>query len=65
MEDETKKKITFDYKALKVSLSRDNIEVNGLEFDLSLASYLLNSSLSNDIQLSYTHHTLSPRNRFR
>ena len=48
MEDETKKKITFDYKALKVSLSRDNIEVNGLEFDLSLASYLLNSSLSND-----------------
>ena len=48
MEDETKKKITFDYKALKVSLSRDNIKVNGLEFDLSLASYLLNSSLSND-----------------
>ena len=48
MEDENIKKITFDYKALKVSLNRDNINVKGLEFDLSLASYLLDTSLSND-----------------
>ena len=25
-------KITYDYKQLKVALSRDNIEVNGLKF---------------------------------
>lgn len=48
MEDENIKKVTFDFKALKVALNRDNINVKGLEFDLSLASYLLNTSLSND-----------------
>ena len=48
MKDENIKKVTYDYKQLKVSLSRDNIEVNGLGFDLNLASYLLNSSLNND-----------------
>ena len=48
MKDENIKKITYDYKSLKVSLNRDSIEVNGLEFDLLLASYLLNPSLSND-----------------
>ena len=48
MQDETIKKVTYDYKALKVSLYRDNIIVKGLGFDLSLASYLLNTSLSND-----------------
>ncbi len=48
LKDETKEKITYDYKKLKVSLGRKNILVEGLKFDLILASYLLNSSLSND-----------------
>lgn len=56
MKDETKKKITYDYKQLKVSLSRDNIEVNGLEFDLTLASYLLNTSLNNDPVTIYAYY---------
>ncbi len=46
--DKNKEKITYDYKKLKVSLGRKNILVEGIIFDLLLASYLLNSSLSND-----------------
>lgn len=47
MQDEKRKKITYDFKALKVALSHYNIEVKGVEFDLMLASYLLDSSLEN------------------
>ena len=59
MEDENIKKITFDYKALKVSLNRDNINVKGLEFDLSLASYLLDTSLSNDSVSIFGYHGIN------
>lgn len=59
MEDENIKKITFDYKALKVSLNRDNINVKGLEFDLSLASYLLDTSLSNDPVSIFGYHGIN------
>lgn len=43
------KKYCFDYKKIKCVLSLYNISINGLEFDLLLSSYLLNSSLNNDI----------------
>lgn len=56
MKDSSKKKITYDYKQLKVSLNRDGIEVNGLGFDLNLASYLLDSSLNNDPVTIYAYY---------
>ena len=59
MEDENIKKVTFDYKALKVSLNKDNINVKGLEFDLSLASYLLDTSLSNDPVSIFGYHGIN------
>lgn len=48
MKDESKGKVTYDFKALKVALHKEGIEINGLEFDLFLAAYLLNPSLNND-----------------
>lgn len=42
------KKASFDYKAIKVALSNLGIEINGLSFDILIASYLLDSSLKND-----------------
>ena len=41
------KKYCFDYKAIKVGLSRYGIEINGLYFDLLIASYLLDTSMKN------------------
>lgn len=48
MKDGNRKKITYDYKALKVSLHLLGIEVDGLGFDFSLAAYIINPSLTND-----------------
>lgn len=42
------KKATFDSKAMYVLLNKDHIQLNGITFDLLLASYLLDSSLAND-----------------
>lgn len=46
--DENIKKSTFDSKAMYVLLNKDHIQLNGITFDLLLASYLLDSSLAND-----------------
>ena len=43
------KKYCYDYKAIKVALSQENIEVNGLYFDVLLAAYLLDSTLVNNV----------------
>ena len=43
------KKVCFDFKQIKVALAHQDIEVNGLDFDLLLASYILDSALDNDI----------------
>ncbi len=48
MKDPTKEKITYDFKALKVSLNNLGIQVEGLKFDLLLATYLVNPTLNND-----------------
>ncbi|MCQ2814807.1 MAG: DNA polymerase I [Bacilli bacterium] len=45
------KKYCYDYKAIKVGLNNINIEVNGLEFDLLIASYLIDSSVKNNPNL--------------
>ena len=48
LEDEKYKKRTFDYKMLYFVLSRLGIEIKGVDFDLLLASYLINPSFAND-----------------
>lgn len=48
LKDSNIKKRCFDYKAIKVALARYNIEINGLSFDLLLASYLIDSSLKSE-----------------
>ncbi len=42
------KKDVYDSKALTIALLKENIIVKGIDFDLLLASYLLNSSLGSD-----------------
>ena len=42
------KKYCYDFKAIKVALAKQNIEVNGIYFDLLIASYLVDSSLKNN-----------------
>ena len=47
------KKYCSDYKAIKVALAKNGIEINGLFFDLLVASYLVDSSLNqNDIEIA-------------
>lgn len=41
-------KYCFDFKAIRVLLHRFGFEIHGLAFDLFLASYLLDSSLTNE-----------------
>ena len=51
LRDKNVKKYCFDYKAIKVALAKNNIEINGLYFDLLIASYLIDSSLKNDVEV--------------
>ncbi len=44
LEDSTKKKWVYDSKQTIVSLKREGIAIEGIEFDLLLASYLINPS---------------------
>ena len=50
LKDENYHKYCFDYKAIKVALSRKNIEIRGLMFDLLIASYLIDSTITNNIE---------------
>ncbi|NYV64360.1 DNA polymerase I [Bacillus sp. Gen3] len=43
-QDETKKKFVYDGKAAVVALRRFGVELKGIDFDLLIASYLLNPS---------------------
>jgi len=45
------KKYCFDYKAIKVALAKNDIVINGLYFDLLIASYLVDSSIKNDVEV--------------
>lgn len=49
-------KFCFDYKAIKVALNKNDITINGLRFDLLIASYLLDSSIKNDVQAVMNTH---------
>ena len=45
------KKYCYDYKAIKVALAKRDIEINGVYFDLLIASYLIDSSLKNNPEI--------------
>ena len=51
LKDESIKKYCYDYKAIKVCLANHDIEINGLYFDLLIASYLIDSSLRNNVDI--------------
>ncbi|MCQ2802485.1 MAG: DNA polymerase I [Bacilli bacterium] len=48
--DEKVAKYAYDFKAIKAALHKENIEVNGLKFDILIASYLLDSTIKNNPQ---------------
>ena len=48
LKNDNYKKRTFDYKMLYFVLNRLGVEVNGVDFDLLLASYLINPSFASD-----------------
>ena len=45
------RKYCYDYKAIKVALDKNGIKVNGIYFDLLIASYLVDSSLKNNPEI--------------
>lgn len=52
------KKFAFDFKKIRYVLAKNNIEVNGLFFDLILASYLIDSSIKNDIESVLNYYSI-------
>lgn len=50
LKDPSIQKYAYDYKAIKVALKMEGIELDGLSFDLLIAAYLLDSSLTNNPQ---------------
>lgn len=52
------KKFAFDFKKVRYVLTKNNIEINGLFFDLILASYLIDSSIKNDIESVLNYYSI-------
>ncbi len=50
LQDETKKKGTYDLKAQLLSAKWNGLEIKGYDFDLQLASYILNPSLKDEMK---------------
>lgn len=48
LKDKNIKKYCYDYKAIKVALKKNDIDIEGVYFDLLIASYLVDSSLKNN-----------------
>ena len=48
LKDPNIRKYCYDFKAIKVALAKKGIEINGIYFDLLIASYLVDSSLKNN-----------------
>ncbi len=46
LKDDSKKKVCTDSKATRASLARHGIDINGIDFDLLLGSYIVNPSTS-------------------
>ena len=58
LKDKSIKKFSFDYKKVRYILNANDIEIDGLYFDLLLASYLLNSSIKNDIESVLNNYSI-------
>ena len=56
LKDKAIRKYCFDYKAIKVALNKNDIAISGLKFDLLIASYLLDSTIKNDVQVVMNIH---------
>ncbi|MCQ2743119.1 MAG: DNA polymerase I, partial [Bacilli bacterium] len=54
LKDPAVKKCVFDGKMIKVALSKMGIEINGIDFDILLSAYLLDSSLANNANMVYS-----------
>ena len=50
LKDENYHKYCFDFKSIKVALSHFDIDIKGLTFDLLIASYLIDSTITNDVE---------------
>ena len=50
LKDESHKIIAYNFKQIRGALSTQNIEINGLEDDIFIAAYLLDSSFVNNIE---------------
>lgn len=59
LRDENIKKCCFDFKANKVALSRIGIELNGLGFDLLLATYIIDSSINSNLDVVFNYYSIS------
>lgn len=58
LKDPSVPKLAYDFKAIKVNLNNLNIEINGLDFDILIASYLLDSSLKNNIYSVFNYYDI-------
>ncbi|MCD8209795.1 MAG: DNA polymerase I [Coprobacillus sp.] len=63
LRNENVKKYCYDYKCIKVALSTQGIEINGLAFDILIATYLLDTSLNKNAEhiFSYFGENISSR----
>ena len=48
LKDENYRKYAFDYKSIKVALSNNDIEIAGLEFDILIAAYLVDTTVKSN-----------------
>ncbi|MCD8204050.1 MAG: DNA polymerase I, partial [Coprobacillus sp.] len=56
LKDENVKKYCYDYKSIKVALSKEGVEVNGLAFDILIAAYLLDTSLNKNAEHIFSYY---------
>ncbi len=52
------KKYVYDYKKIKCVLAKYGIKLDGLKFDLLLASYLIDVTLKNDLSSILSYHSI-------
>ena len=53
LKDKNIKKYCYDYKAIRVALKRNDIDIDGVNFDLLIASYLMDSSIKSDPEIIF------------
>ena len=58
LKDPKVKKYASDYKKVRYILTKNNIEINGLFFDLILATYLIDSSIKSDIETVLNYYSI-------